>query len=152
MSFAMVFTDTRQSSRAGKDPPDLIGQQSSSHFAGRYRPIAPLVEPGLRHAQDAAGQTVRDVVLGPLDTDERGHLGRRPPGHFTRRTMHRLRTSRSVSSSRIGLFFSPVSRRSRSSSVRSLSRIRPVASGAGRSDYAEPFRRQRETQLCSVPG
>lgn len=80
-------------------------------------------------------------------------IGQVRAGHFTQRTMHRFRTSRSISNSRIRLFFSLISRRSHSSSARSDSRIRSTCAGsAGRSDDADPLRRQRETQLCSVPG
>ena len=40
-------------------------------------PVAPLVEPGLRHPQRPARDRVRNAMLGPLSGDERGH-GYRP--------------------------------------------------------------------------
>ncbi|MDQ0778763.1 hypothetical protein QF026_007229 [Streptomyces aurantiacus] len=141
MRRATVFAETRQPARIRrsqisenrrrrrvlKDQLDRVGQLSSPHLTSGGGLVASLAEPGLRHSQNPTGQAVRDVVLGPLATDERGQGGRVRFGHFTRRTMHGLRTSRSISSSRIRLFFSAASRRSRSSSARSASRAaRPV--------------------------
>lgn len=64
-------------------------------------------------------------------------IGQVRAGHFTQRTMHRFRTSRSISNSRIRLFFSLISRRSHSSSARSDSRIRSTCA------LGRPVRRRR---------
>ncbi len=77
-------------------------------------PVAPLVEPCLRHPQRPARDHVRDAVCGPLGGHETGEVHRRVAS-LTQRTTERLRTSRSMASS-------ATSARSRTSSARSSGR------------------------------
>lgn len=74
---------------------------------------------------------MRDAVKGPLVSDERGHT-RRVSAYFTQRTMHRLRTSRSIASWAFSLLSSAFFRRSRCSSSRSDSLSPPVPDASGR--------------------
>jgi len=64
---------------------------------------AMFVEPRLTHAQGAAGDAVRNAVLGPEVADHPDNGRRVRHGYFTHRTMQRLRTSRSMTGSDVEL-------------------------------------------------
>src|SRR6266702_4120154 len=122
---------------APREQPRDLGFQPLA--ARRPRPqaaIPPLVKPGLGHPQRPARHRVRDAVLVPLGSDERGHGYLLPIASETQRATLRLRTSQRISSS-------AHLRRSRTSSARSSSLTRPPS----------PSRRRRSsmTQLPKVP-
>src|SRR4051812_39364851 len=102
-------------------------------LAGRRGAVDPLVEPGLRHPEQGAGDRVRHPVVGPLVGDEAGHA--HFVASFTHPTTDRLRTSRSM----------------RSSAFSARSRLSSSMSPADRPSVPFWASRARATQLPNVP-
>src|SRR6185369_15005521 len=119
----------------GEQPRDLSRELGAPRPPPGGVPGATLVEPCRADTQRPARGGMRNLVLGPLDGDEPGHRYR-PIASLTQRATDRLRTSRCIRSSTF-------SRRSRSSSTRSLSLNAALPSSR--------LRRSRAHQLPSVP-
>jgi len=67
-----------------EQPPHLGLQLRTAGYPRRQLPADPLVVPGPRHPQRPAGHRVRDPMLIPLGSDQRGHRYR-PVASLTQR-------------------------------------------------------------------
>src|SRR4029453_5348401 len=133
---AQIVGDPRRTELAvvrSEQLPDRDRQLLAPGSPRRRVTVAPLVEPGLGHAQRPAGRGMRNPVLDPLGCDEPRH-GYRLIASSTQRAALRLSTSHRIRSSAFSF-------RSRRSSSRSLSLNAP-----------SPCRRRScAHQLPSVP-